>query len=172
MRGAAAWPYHAAVKRTRLGMPFVVLAAAATAAAQADVIKPTKGAPIVARLWEAGADEVTFNVYRTSIRKVTHGTRKLPAKGIKQVLDDPDPHRAFWQKAGALRDGTAEAWFQLGGEAARIGIVRLARTGAVGRGRADRDNLDRLAGGKLARRAAQRKIEAGEIRRDHARWRT
>ena len=58
---------------------------------------------------------------------------------------------------------------QLGGEPARIGVVRLARAGAGGRGRADRDDLDRLAGGELARGAAQRQIEAGVVLRDHAR---
>ena len=47
--------------------------------AQADIVKPARGAPIVAKVWESGGDEVTFNVYRTSIRSVTHGTQTLPA---------------------------------------------------------------------------------------------
>ncbi len=107
----------------------VLLAALLTGAAtgQADVIKPTRGAPVVARVWDEGADEVTFNVYRTGIRKVTHGTQKLPAKQVKQVLRDPDPHRAFWRQADALRDGTADAWHQLGVEAGKQKLSGLAR---------------------------------------------
>ena len=111
-----------------------VLAASAlvtAAAAQADVVKPARGAPIVARVWDAGADEVTFNVYRTSIRKVTHGTQKLPAKAVKQVVDDPDPHRAFWRKAEKLQGGTADDWHQLGVEAAKNQLRGLARLAFV-----------------------------------------
>src|SRR5690349_16955299 len=56
-------PFHTALAASAL---------LAAAGAQADVVKLVRGAPIVARLWDAGADEVTFNVYRTAIRKVTH----------------------------------------------------------------------------------------------------
>ncbi|HEU4420523.1 MAG TPA: HEAT repeat domain-containing protein [Planctomycetota bacterium] len=99
----------------------------AAAVAQADLVKPTRGAPITARVWDEGADEVTFNVYRTAIRKVTHGTQRLPAKAVKQVVRDPDPHRAFWRRAAALRDGTAHAWHELGAETARNKLRGLAR---------------------------------------------
>jgi hypothetical protein len=73
--------------------------------AQADVIELKTGNPVVARVWEQGADEVTFNVFRTAIRKVTFGVEKLPAKSVKRVVEDPDPHRAFWRKAEGLADG-------------------------------------------------------------------
>src|SRR5688572_8596615 len=111
--------------RLRIALLAALLTGAA--AGQADVIKPARGAAIVARVWDEGADEVTFNVYRTGIRKVTHGTQNLPAKQVKQVLRDADPHRAFWRQADALRDGTADAWHQLGVEAAKNKLSGLAR---------------------------------------------
>lgn len=118
--------YHGAILKTLL-VPIATWALVTAGAAQADVIKLTKGAPIVARVWEQGGDEVTFNVYRTSIRRVTHGTQHVPAKTVKLVQDDPDPHRAFWREAEKLKEGTAEAWFQLGVGAAKDKLRGLAR---------------------------------------------
>jgi hypothetical protein len=88
----------------------VVVALTVAVVAQADVVKPARGKPIVARVWQADGEQVTFNVYRTGIRSVTHGTEQLPAKAVKQVLDDPDPHRAFWRRAQELQPGTADEW--------------------------------------------------------------
>ncbi|HEX5051585.1 MAG TPA: HEAT repeat domain-containing protein [Planctomycetota bacterium] len=101
------------------------------AASQADVIKPTHGAAIVARLWEQGADEVTFNIYRTGIRRVTLGTQRLPAKAVKQVQPDPDPYRSFWNKAATLANGSADDWQQLGAKAAKNKLRGLARLAFV-----------------------------------------
>lgn len=97
--------------------------------AQADVIRPARGKAIVGRVWEEGVTGVTFNVYRTGIRKVTHGTEQLTAKAVKSVTADPDPDRTFWRRAAALATGTAAEWFELG-EAAlankRKGLARHA----------------------------------------------
>jgi hypothetical protein len=137
---------------------------AGVAPAQADVVKPTRGAPIVARVWDEGGDEVTFNVYRTGIRRVTHGTQRLPGKAVKQVVHDPDPHRAFWRQAAALRGGTADAWHQLGVAASKhklLGLARIAFVEALVRDPAH-------AGATAALDAAGKKALAAEPRANAA----
>jgi hypothetical protein len=104
-----------------------VLAIAAGLHAQADVIELKAGPPVVGKIWEQTDGEVTFNVYRTSIRKATFGAEKLPAKSVKRVVEDPDPHRAFWRKAAALKDAKADEWVALGTEARGKKLAGLAR---------------------------------------------
>lgn len=88
-----------------------------TLPAQADVIRLKRGNPIVAHVWEEGEAEVAFNIFRTGIRRVVHGTDKVPAANVRAVQRDADPHRTFWRRAATIEGGTADDWVKLGQEA-------------------------------------------------------
>ncbi len=125
----------------------VALSTGALAHAQSDVIKLQQGNPLRARVWDRTGDSVTFNTFFTGIRKVTFGTEKLPAKGVKEIVDDPDPHRAFWRRAAALSAGTADEWVKLGADAEHSklrGLARHAYTEALVRDRANAAALKAL----------------------------
>jgi hypothetical protein len=129
--GASAGFLDDTLGAVRASFVTAVLAAAAWAAAlspaQADVIELKSGAPVIGKVWEKGDAELVYNAYRTAIRKVTFGVEKLAAKSVKRVVDDPDPHRSFWRKAGELRDGKADEWVALGLEARAKKLQGLAR---------------------------------------------
>jgi len=121
-------PFRGSPRGTLLGflglLPFLL---AAGLHAQADLIVLKKGRPIRARVWEQEGEEVVFNVYRTGIRRVVHGTKRLPARKVKRIVPDPDPHRSFWRRAAELAEGSAEEWVTLGLEARRHKLKGLAR---------------------------------------------
>jgi pimeloyl-ACP methyl ester carboxylesterase len=102
--------------------------------AQADVVELKAGPPFRARIWERGGgdEDAVVNVFRTGIRRATHGVERIPAKKLKRLVDDPDPHRAFWRAADELADGgTADAWFALAADAKAKKLPGLARHAAL-----------------------------------------
>lgn len=104
-----------------------LLVLAAVLPAQADVIVLKRGKPLVGKVWEQGEQEVRYNEYRTGIRRVTLGTERVRTKGVKKVIEDPDPHRHFWRQAAALGEGSADSWVALGREAEKAKLKGLAR---------------------------------------------
>ena len=98
-----------AALRTTLRTTLLASLLVAAAVAQADLVKPTRGAPITARVWDEGAGEVTFNVYR-----LLYG-RYPPAAVVNYVWDNrlaPGTvlPNAYTDRARmmVLRSGTAE----------------------------------------------------------------
>ncbi len=149
----------------RLGLLIVAVYVGSTAAAQADVVELKTGAPVKARVLERGDAEILVNVYRTGIRRVTHGAEKIAAKSVKRIVDDPDPHRAFWRKAEDLQiDGTADAWVALGREAKAkklSGLARHAYLEALVRDAGHADATRELADKAAALKAADPRLNAG-----------
>lgn len=84
-------------------------------------------------MWEQDDDHVLFNRYRTGIRTVVHGTEELPARQVRRVVRDPDPHRAFWREAADLisEEAGADAWCRLAEEASSRRLKGLARHALV-----------------------------------------
>lgn len=100
---------------------------ASAAGAQADIIRPKRGNPVIGKIWEETAEEVVYNLYRTGLRQVTRGTEKFPVRNLKEIQRDPDPHREFWTKFETLaRDGSADAWVELGLDAKSKKLATLA----------------------------------------------
>lgn len=148
--------------RQRFGLLVFAALFGSTVAAQADIVELKTGAPIKARVLERGEAEILVNVFRTGIRRVTHGAEKIAVKGVKRIVDDPDPHRAFWRKAEELQiDGTADAWVALGREAKAKklnGLARHAFTEALVRDAAHADATRELADKAAAIKAADPRL--------------
>lgn len=93
---------------------------------QGDTIVLKRGKPVRGRIWDRESD-VVYNEFFTRIRRVTHGTHRVPAKKVKRVKAEPSPHFAFWREARELRDGTADQWVALGKRATSQKLKTLAR---------------------------------------------
>jgi dienelactone hydrolase len=121
--------------------------------AQVTLVRPARGNPFLAAVWEEAGDTVRLNHYRTHIRSVVHGTESIPRKSVKGLDPDPDPHRRFWLRAREITQSGPEGWHALALAARaekRLGLARHALVEALVRDPGHQPSRREL-GGELER---------------------